>query len=81
MNITMKQALQLREQLLKIAPNLDDKTASSFPMLFEPMKYDGEKLLAGTKINWKNTVKRLKVDADDIEENNPEINPILWENV
>ena len=67
---------------------VDDKTASIAPELFEVMRYD-ERLeneeipliKAGTRINWKGTLKRAAVDLWDTKENNPDNAPTLWEDI
>jgi hypothetical protein len=67
---------------------VDDKTASISPELYELMTYserepDAEIPLIknGTRINWHGTLKRAAVDLWDIEENNPDNAPTLWEDI
>ena len=64
---------------------VDDKTASLAPMLYGTMKYEKvqdnsnpELIKAGTRINWKGTLKKAAVDLWDTEANNPENAPTLW---
>lgn len=60
---------------------VDDKTASIAPELFGRLKEDGSLVEHGTRINWKGTLKRAAVDLWDIEENNPDNAPNLWEDI
>lgn len=61
------------------AVSLDDKTASEGAMLFPRLKQNGALVPAGTRINWKGTVKKAAVDLWDTEENTPDNAPSLWE--
>jgi hypothetical protein len=81
MNMTIKQAKALRAAMIAAASNLNDETASELPMLFDSVKYDGETILAGTRINWNGIVKRAIIDIIDLEENNPDNAPTLWEDL
>lgn len=81
MKLTMKEARALREALVNAASKLDDKTAAKMPMLFEPMRYDDGRIVTGTKINWGNKLKRAKLDITDMEINNPDNAPELWEDI
>ena len=78
MNMTLKQARALRKAILEAAPSLSDKTASTVPMMFDGMKYDGELIKVGTRINWNGVVKKAVTDLWDTEENNPDNAPTLW---
>lgn len=67
---------------------LDDKTASVAPELYELMTYDSREeneeiplIKCGTRINWNGTIKKAVVDLWDIEVNNPDNAPTLWENL
>lgn len=60
---------------------LDDKTASIAPEIYNPMRYNGELIKAGTRINWHGVLKRAAVALWDIEENNPDKSPNLWTNI
>jgi hypothetical protein len=55
--------------------------ASVEPTLSRTMRYDGKLIPAGTRINWGGILKRAAVDLWDIEENNPDNAPELWEDV
>ena len=60
---------------------LDDATASTVIPLFGGMKYDGQLIEAGTRINWNGVLKRAAVDLWDTAENNPDKAHALWEDV
>ena len=60
---------------------VDDQTASVSPELFDLLVQDGKLIKAGTRINWHGTLKRSAVDLWDIEENNPDNAPTLWEDI
>ena len=81
MNITMKQARAIRAAMMEVVPNLSDQTASTVPMMFNGMKYDGSLISAGTRINWNGTLKRAAVDLWDTAENNPDNASSLWEDI
>jgi len=79
MNMTIKQAKALRAAMIAAASNLSDETASTLPMLFDNVKYNGELIPAGTRINWNGVVKKAVIDIVDTESNNPDNSPELWE--
>ena len=81
MNITMKQARAIRAAMIEAAPALSDQTASTIPMMFSGMKYDGSLVSVGTRINWNGVLKRAAVDLWDTEANNPDNAPTLWEDI
>lgn len=67
---------------------VDDKTASIAPELFGNMTYDEREpeteiplIKVGTRINWNGTLKRAAVDLWDMEQNNPDNAPTLWEDI
>lgn len=60
---------------------VDDQTASIAPELFDMLEQNGEIIKAGTRINWNGTLKRAAVDLWDIEINNPDNAPTLWEDI
>lgn len=60
---------------------LDDQTASIAPEVYDEMAYTGELIEHGTRINWNGTLKRAAVDIWDLEINNPDNAPTLWEDI
>lgn len=80
MNIIEKARLQ-RKNIIATSNNLDDKSASETPELFNKMRYDGSLIKVGTKINWNGVVKKATVDLWDTEENNPDHASNLWEDI
>lgn len=80
MNI-LENARKLRKIIEQASESLDDITASLAPELFVTTKYNGELIKAGTRINWNGVIKRASVDLWDNEENNPDNNPSLWEDI
>ena len=71
-------ARKLRPLIVQAAQGLDDKDASTAPQIFGSMKYGGDLIRAGTKINWHGIVKKAAVDLWDRVENNPDTAPALW---
>lgn len=64
-----------------LTANLDDATASTVIPLYPAMKYDGSLIEAGTRINWGGVLKRAAVDLWDMEHNDPDHSPKLWEDI
>lgn len=81
MNIILENARAYRKVIETAAPSLDDKTASTAAALFPKLKENGALVAAGTRINWRGTLKRAAVDLWDRAENNPENAPTLWEDI
>lgn len=77
----IKEARAYRKALLVATPSLDDKVASTAAALFPRLKEDGSLVTAGTRVNWRGTLKRAAVDLWDIAENNPDNAPTLWEDI
>lgn len=77
----IENARKLRAAMLKAAPALDDATASTAPEMFPRLNENGALIPAGTRINWKGTIKRAAVDLWDTAENDPDNAPDLWENI
>lgn len=80
MNI-LSEARRLRKIIELASENLDDKMASEAPELFPSLKYDGNLIKAGTRINWLSSIKKAMVDLWDVESNSPHNAPDLWENI
>ena len=79
--MTEKQAKSLRSVLMQGGASLSDAVISTAPEACQRMKYNGEKIGVGTRINWNGTVKRAAVDLWDTEQNNPDNAPTLWEDL
>ena len=79
--MTRDEALKLRAIVEQASASLDDQTASEGVQLFPRMKYTGALINAGTRINWDGTLKRAAVDLWDMETNNPDNAPTLWEDI
>lgn len=79
--MTREEALKIRAQVEAGAAALPDMEASIEPSLTRKMRYDGGLIKAGTRIDWNGVLKRAAVDIWDIEENNPDNAPDLWEDV
>lgn len=75
------EALKLRALIERASESLPDKEASEGVALFPRLKNDGGLVKHGTRINWTGTIKRATVDLWDIESNNPDNAPTLWEDI
>lgn len=80
MDIIERAKLQ-RQNIILASASLDDKTASETPELFGKLNQNGELIKAGTRVNWNGVLKRATSDLWDIEENNPDNAPTLWEDI
>lgn len=76
-----EQARKLRPLVVKAAQSLDDKDASEAVALFDGMRYDGNLIKAGTRVNWNGTLKQAAVDLWDEDRNNPDNSPTLWQDI
>lgn len=74
-------ARKLRKVIENVITNLDDKTSTEAVELLPRMKNDGSLIPAGTRINYNGVVKKAAVDLWDMELNNPDNAPALWEDV
>lgn len=74
-------ATQLRPIIEQAAQSLDDKVASTSAELFPKLKQDGSLVSAGTRINWRGTLKQATIDLWDTETNNPDNAPTLWQDI
>lgn len=80
--ITVERARELRAMIEKAAgAGLDDKDGSAAVELYPVLKGGGALVSAGTRINWKGSLKRAAVDLWDTAGNTPEAAPTLWEDV
>lgn len=60
---------------------IDDAVASTVVPLFPAMKYTGNLIKAGTRINWNGVLKRAAVDLWDRADCDPDHAPELWEDI
>ena len=74
-------AQKLRPLIEQAVASLDDKSASEGVELFPRMKYDRALVKSGTRINWKGSIKRARVDLWALEINDPDNAPTLWEDI
>lgn len=75
---TKEAARKWRAQLEAALPVVPDKEASACVDLYPYMRYDGELIPAGTRINWNGWLMQAAVDLWDTEENDPDHAPTLW---
>ena len=76
-----KEAIYLRSIVEQAATSLDDKTASTAATLFPRLKGNGELVKAGTRINWRGTIKRAANALWDTPENDPDHAPGMWNDI
>lgn len=74
----IERAKELRLIIEQAAQSLDDKVASASVELFPRLKQDGCLVPAGTRIEWRGTLKRATVDLWDAVESDPDHAPTLW---
>lgn len=60
---------------------IDDAVASTVIPLFPAMKYTGNLIKAGTRINWNGVLKRAAVDLWDRADCDPDHAPDMWEDI
>lgn len=75
---TKADAMVFRKQIETASLNLDDKAASMSSDLYSGMKYNGQLILAGTRINHNGSLYKAAVDLWDTETNNPDNAPTIW---
>ena len=78
---TLEEAREWRKKQETSAAELFDREASMLVDLYPQMRYDGKLIEVGTRIKWKDKLKRASVALWDREENNPDNAPALWEDV
>ena len=78
---TVEEARAWRKQLDKALPAVPDKEASACTDLYPVMRYDGKLIPYKARINWYGVLKVAAQDLWDIEENNPDNNPLLWTDI
>lgn len=74
-----EKARSLRPLIEKAAVSLSDKDASMSAELFPRLMRDGRLVEAGTRINWHGKVMKAGADLWDLEQNDPDHAPTLWE--
>lgn len=74
-------AVNLRTAIETAAVSLDDRAASTAAALFPRLRGDGALIPAGTRINWRGTVKRAAADLWDTAANDPDHAAALWEDI
>ena len=79
--MTIKEARQLIDAIVSLRENADDATASVSVGVYPTLKENGALIKAGTRINWRGSIKRASVDVWDTPENNPAKAPGLWEDI
>lgn len=79
--MTRDEALRIRAIVERATERLDDQTASEGASLFPRLKRDGSLIKAGTRINWRGTIKKAAVDLWDTDANSPDNAPTLWEDI
>jgi hypothetical protein len=77
----IEKARKLRKIIESAISFVDDKTSSEAAELLPVLKNDNAYIKAGTRINYNGKIKKASVDLWDIEANNPDNAPALWENV
>lgn len=69
----------IRQNIQSIVP--DDASASRAVAYHPELLYGGSLIRAGTRIQWKGGLKRAAVDLWDLEGNDPDHAPALWEDL
>lgn len=81
MSTYTERARALRPYIVKASASLTDADASLAPELFAGLTGSGALIKAGTRINWRGTIKRAAADLWDAEGNTPDAAPALWEDI
>ena len=69
------------DAFLKMRATLTDQQASLVVDLYPSLKCNNKLVKAGTRIQWKDEIKKATVDLWDTVENNPDNAPSLWESL
>lgn len=77
----LDRARPVRNAMDKAGGYLTDAQASESALIYPQMRYAGDLIQAGTRINWNGQLKRAAVDLWDTEQNNPDNAPPLWEDI
>lgn len=73
------QRMIIRQQVNSL--DIPDAAASRMADYFPTMAGDGSLIKAGTRINWRGTIKKAAVDLWDRAENSPDAVPALWSDI
>ena len=76
-----KDAERLHRTIMAGLVQVSDQQASEGVELFPRLTESGELMKAGTRINWNGMLKRASVDLWDLETNNPDNAPAIWEDI
>lgn len=79
--MTRKEAELFIKSLAKLRDLATDAQASQSVFIYPTLKETFALISAGTRINWKGSIKRAAVDLWDSPENNPDNAPSLWEDI
>ena len=77
----IEKARKLRKIIESAMVSVDDRTSSEALELLPILQGDNSFIQAGTRINYNGKIKKATVDLWDIEVNNPDNAPSLWEDV
>jgi hypothetical protein len=77
----IEKARKLRKIIESAIASVDDRTSSEAAELLPVLKGDNSFVKAGTRVNYNGKIKKSIVDLWDIEANNPDNAPTLWENI
>lgn len=81
MKLKRSDFLAFLEDFKKFREAADDRQASAAPGLFGTLKNNGALIPVGTRINFNGVLKRSRVDLWDLDTNNPDNAPDLWEDL
>ena len=77
----LEAAKDVRRTMDAAGAMLTDQEASRVVALYPPMRFDGELIPAGTRIQWDGQIRRAAVDLWDRPENAPGAAPNLWSDI
>lgn len=77
----LSEAIRFRQMIEMGAKSLGDKEVSISPEVLPRMRYKGDAIEAGTRVNWNGTVKSAAVTLWDREDSNPDNAPTLWNDI
>ena len=79
--LTRSGAQALMNGVARLREGASDAMASAAVYAYPQLNGDGSLIPAGTRINWKASVRKAAVDLWDTEQNNPDNAPTLWEDM